>query len=273
MKKITKLITTLVLCVSCLCCSACFSLTPNSSKEDIDAVNGITTQGIIQATFAVYIQQYNPSILPGVEPTKSTSLGSGVIYEAENKGTELEPLYEYKLLTNNHVVYHDKSQYAKAEYVVQDCYGVKTDATLLCCDASYDLAVLTFTSSTLYPDLDFASLNPVEKTKVISIGYPLKQINAVTLGEVKEYSYVSVTASEQESNVKFKALKHTAPIAGGSSGGVVLTYDYKICGINFGAVEDENKNFKLACSIPVYKVKEYLKTNKAISDEKLGTQA
>ncbi len=273
MKKTIKLLTATLLFISCFFLSACMSILPGNSQEDIDAVNGVTTEGVIKATFAVYSQQYNPSLTPGVEPSKHTSLGSGVIYEAKDVGTTDAPEYEYKLLTNNHVTYHDKTKYSKIDYFVKDCFGEKITATLLCADANYDLAVITFKSKNLYPDLDFAIANPTVGTKVIAIGYPLQQINAVTLGKVSVYEYVSVNAKEEESNVKFKSLKHTAPIASGSSGGVVLTYDYKICGINFGAIEDDDGNFKSACAIPVYKVKEYLTQNNQISDEKLGMVA
>lgn len=272
MKKITKLLTTLILLLSLAFSSACVSISPNTSQEDIDAVNGITTQGVIKATFAVYCHMSNPGVVPALDGAKKTALGSGVIYESESIGTDSEPNYKYKLLTNNHVIYHNQAEYSKVEYYVKDCFGEKIDATLLCADPNYDLAVLTFTSKTLYPDLDFVASNPTVNTKVIAIGYPLKQINAVTLGKVLEYSGVNVNAEPYESNVKFNALKHSAPIAGGSSGGVVLTYDYKICAINFGAVEDKNDNFKMACAVPVYKVKEYLTLNNAVSSEKLQTE-
>ncbi|MBR6737072.1 MAG: trypsin-like peptidase domain-containing protein [Clostridia bacterium] len=273
MKRLKKLLAVFIAIISIFIYSSCITVTQNNSGDDINAVNGLTTQGVIRATFAVYSQQYNQSLIPGVEPTKQTSLGSGVIYEAENVGTSDNPEYSYKLLTNNHVIYQDVTKFNTVDYFVKDCYGERINATVISADPNYDLAVVTFKSETLYPDLDFTSANITVGTKLISVGYPHKQINAVTLGKAIEYSGVNVTASAKESNIKFKALKHSAPIYSGSSGGAVLTYDYKICAINFGAVEGDNNEFEMACAVPVQKVKEYLSLNNLISTEKLGEVA
>ena len=125
MKKITKFITAVILTLSVAFCSACISVLPNTSQSDVDAVNGITTKGIIKATFAVYCHQFNASSVPGIEGSQTTSLGSGVIYEAKSIGTDDNPEYEYKLLTNNHVVYHDTSKYNSVDYYVKDYIGNK----------------------------------------------------------------------------------------------------------------------------------------------------
>ena len=99
---------------------------------------------------------------------------------------------------------------------------------------------------------------------VVAIGQPIGIINAVTEGKVEKYITVSIPTengniNENVSNVKFNVIRHSAPLNSGSSGGVLLNKDYKICGINYAAalVEDDTE-FVTGYAVPVKKVLEFL---------------
>lgn len=66
-------------------------------------------------------------------------------------------------------------------------------------------------------------------------------------------------ANVNMSNVTFDVIRHSAPLNQGSSGGVLLDKDYKICGINYAAaVVEDSTEFVSGYAVPVLKVKEFL---------------
>lgn len=220
--------------------TSCISL---STSQDVNAINGITQNKIITATFSVNV--YKRTLMG----YNKVAQGSAVIFQKEETQNGE---FTYYLLTNNHVV--SEGNY----YMLEDCYGNEVNAVLYKNDANYDLAILTFTMPNDYSSLTFSSGDAIINQKVIAIGRPNGQINAVTLGKVKNYLYVEVdNAKKEESNVKFKVLEHTAPIDTGSSGGVVLNYSYQIVGINFACVL-EGDVFSSSYAVQTSKILEFI---------------
>ncbi len=242
-------------------CSIVFDKDNNGTPSlQGDLSNGVITEGIIEANFTITMVSYNVSVLGNVM-SESVSQGSGVIFE---KQSTLTNSYKYALLTNNHVIYKDTATYHRFDCTVRDCYGKTYPAQVVSYDPNYDLAVVTFTSETEYKSLDFANKNPKIEDEVVSIGQPHGIINAVTEGEVLKYMEVTIPTENDEvnaqiSNVNFEVIKHSAPINQGSSGGVLLDKDYKICGINYAAaVVEDSSEFVSGYAIPVQKVKQFL---------------
>ena len=185
----------------------------------------------------------------------SYAQGSGAIfYKKQNLGVN-QSGYTYYAITNNHVIHNT---YGASPYEVKDCYGKSFVAELICKDANYDLAVISFTSTKDYNVLTLAENDAVFGDDVIALGSPLGLMNSVTIGLVNFYGFVEVSnANKDESNVTFKVMKHDAPINTGSSGGVVLNLEYQICGVNYACDKDDNDKFVEGYAIPVTKLKEF----------------
>ena len=241
-------------------CSVVLDKLAGETEDHIDLSNGVITQGIIDANFTVCLSSYDLTPL-NKKTNETVSQGSGVVFE---KKALLDEEYIYYVLTNNHVIYKKVGYYSRFDYTVRDCYGQIYSAEVVAVDPNYDLAVVAFKSKQIYKALQFASKNPKAGDRVVSIGQPLGIVNAVTEGEVEKYLKVNLpsgdgTISEDISNVKFNVIKHNAPLNSGSSGGMLLDKDYKICGINYAAaaVEDSSE-FVSGYAIPVESVKQFL---------------
>ncbi|MBO5851013.1 MAG: serine protease, partial [Clostridia bacterium] len=201
------------------------------------------SKGIIKAVFTVDV--YNQVD----KNAEKCAQGSGVVFfRQEDFGSR----FAYYLLTNNHVISNGKS------YAVRDCYGKEYSATLVESDANYDLAILKFTATEVYTILNFVKSDVSIGDSVIAVGAPNGQINAVTLGSVVRYTFVTVDGHGSDSNVNFKVIEHDAPIYSGSSGGVLLNYSYEICGINYATSATEDGEFISAYAVSASKVLEFI---------------
>lgn len=267
MKKFKTALLLVVTLIFATIAPACINIIPGSSStSDAKVLNGVTTEKITEINFSVILD--SELAKPGKKSEKHRAQGSGVIFDYKTVPATFdeEGYYIYYLLTNNHVVYQNTEKYNSFEYFVVDCYGSQKPATVLAKDPNYDLAVMTFKSERLYKTVDFATENPLTGAKVIALGQPLGIVNSVTAGKVLNYTTVKVTNDNSkpisnQSNVAFSVIKHNAPINNGSSGGVLLNYNYQICGINYAAELDENGGFETAYAVPVLKVKEFLIAN------------
>lgn len=259
-KKLTILSLICALLMVFSSCSMILDKLGSETEEHIDLSNGVITEGIIDANFTVCLSSYDLNPF-NKKINESISQGSGVVFE--KKALEDEE-YIYYVLTNNHVIYKKVGYYSHFDYTIRDCYGQIYSASVVALDPSYDLAVVSFKSKQAYNVLQFASKNPIEGDRVVSIGQPLGIINAVTEGEVEKYLKVNLpsgdgTINEDISNVKFNVIKHNAPLNSGSSGGMLLDKDYKICGINYAAaVVEDSYEFVSGYAIPVESVKQFL---------------
>lgn len=209
------------------------------NEDDKSVVNSFIGEKM-SCNVTVHTAGYNLS--GNFLPVKTKAVeyqGSGVIYQKDN--------HEYYLLTNYHVIYCESSI---VEYTITDYYGRMYDAKYVGGLANYDLAVLKFSSPTDYSFVEFATLNPVGGSKVISLGQPKGQINAISLGKVLYYS----TVNSGDVQIDFSALGHSAPVNSGSSGGALLDYTGKLVGVNFAIAKDG----EMAFAIPIEKVIEFL---------------
>lgn len=259
-KKVTLLSLICALLVAFSSCSIILNRDGGEVEQPVDLSNGVITEGIIDANFTVTLSSYNLSPF-NKKVNETLSQGSGVVFD---KTALVDEEYVYYILTNNHVIYKHTSSFNHFDYTVRDCYGQVYSAEVVTLDPDYDLAVVKFKSNKEYKVLPFADKNPIIGDKVVSIGQPLGIINAVTEGKVEKYLTVSVPTDNGEvnteiSNVNFSVIRHSAPLNSGSSGGVLLDKDYKICGINYAAaVVEESSEFVSGYAIPVELVKKFL---------------
>ena len=168
--------------------------------------------------------------------------------------------YDYYVLTNNHVIYKDTSSYNSFSYSVTDAFNVEYNAQVIASDPNYDLAVVKFSSSESYPVRPLATANSMVGDKIIAIGQPSGQKNAITFGEVQGFTKTNITVNPNadKSNVQFEVYRHTAPIENGSSGGAVLDYEFNIVGVNYASSETQSGAHLYSFAIPILKVKEFL---------------
>ena len=176
-------------------------------------------------------------------------LGSGVIY-ASHEG-------EYYVLTNNHVVYD--TNLLGGGFTITDCYGKKYDGEFLYSQAAYDLAILKFTRGRdELNTLSFAQENPTVGQKVLCLGYPYGQANAITYGQVTKYRSGFIPGNPA-SSILFACIEHDAWMATGSSGGILMNSSCELVGVNFAIVPSAiTGEFKRGMTIPVEKVTEFL---------------
>jgi len=175
--------------------------------------------------------------------------GSGVIFKKEITSTTKT----YYVLTNYHVtksINNKVRQFTSTDYMDNVIIS-----NLVFEDKNYDLAVITFTSTTDYNVCKFAESNPLVGDGVFAIGQPLGQRNTITFGYVKQY----MIEEYDWCDINFECIFHTALINSGNSGGVLLNGDIELCGINFAAGEIlDTTTSSISVSIPVEKVKECL---------------
>ncbi len=186
----------------------------------------------------------------------NSASGSGVIFKEDEN--------YYYALTNYHVVQDEQlqivSDYVNNEYET----GLlnQSRVKVLCVNSSYDLAVIRFYKRESYPltVLSLAEKDVRINDKVIAIGAPKNNINAVTCGKILN-TKTSVKMNDKNSGyskVNFEVLLHDAFINEGSSGGLLMNYNYQIVGINFAVTQDDKGNVDKGVAIPVSKVKEFL---------------
>lgn len=231
-----------------------------NANENIDyeeAINGVT-QTAMQANFTVYL-----TAVRNFPATQGRSQGSGILYKRITSGTIYNRYYTYYLLTNNHVIYKDTANYNTFAYTVTDKNNVEYQAEVVAYNPNYDLAVVKFTSETVYEPLALASTNSKAGDKVIALGQPKGQKNAITFGEILGLATPTITVdpNTEMSNVKFEVYRHNAPINSGSSGGALINYNYEIVGLNYASSTDANGNYVSSFAVPVLKIKEFLTAN------------
>lgn len=193
-------------------------------------------------------------------------LGSGVILDSK----EDEDSYSYIALTNYHVISDAASLSVgwKQEREVYDYKNNKYDRyNILAFNKEKDLALILFhaqkeNNTEFLPAIKRSRINPTKDTLVISIGYPMGQVNSVTYGKVEGYKYVNI---QQEDNsvlqTDFKALSHSAPGNHGSSGGPLFDRNLNLVGLNFaGGQADQTGYSKDMWAIPVEIINNFIKS-------------
>lgn len=233
---------------------------PSSSTDgDVDyakLINKITTD-TIKACVNITTAEFNTQ--NATIPLKS-SIGSGVIFKATKKTADI---YHYYVLTNYHVAeLSDAYKYYK--YTITDYQGNEYNAL----DPSWlyndniknlckknDLAILEFETTIELKVLSMETKDPAINDTLISIGQPKGQQNAITMGNVKGYTSVSLQGGFVPS---FNVIAHDAPIDHGNSGGAILNTDLKLIGINFAGSWEDDGTFAYGYGIPIKTVRKFL---------------
>lgn len=182
---------------------------------------------------------------------KQSWQGSGIIF-ADSDGY-------YYALTNNHVIFND-TNYSNFALTAVDYAGKEYSADMVAAAASYDLALIKFKkSNNRLSVLTLRTTNPAVGEEIISIGQPLGQNNAITFGKVLGYEQITVgNATEEQSDVKFPALKHDAPTESGSSGGAILDLSLNICAIHYAGSKTDSGDYVAGYAIQAEKIVEFL---------------
>jgi len=177
----------------------------------------------------------------------SGALGSGFVFKKDSN--------YYYILTNDHVLISDDR--ANSEYTfVYDAFFNQYEATVVCRDSAYDMAVLKVSINSEFPTLKsikLANENPNRGDVVFSIGQPNGQLNSITIGKVVKYT--------ENPFVSYQIVLHNAWITNGSSGGMMINTNLEVVGINsWGGTENTYENHFGEAS-PVDKIKEFLLAN------------
>jgi S1-C subfamily serine protease len=186
-----------------------------------------------------------------VGQSQDSSTGSGVIF--------MEDETHYYALTNHHVIYVEEGESQSVR--VHDHMGNIYGATVLFKSNLYDLAVIRFQKdSTALRLVTFADQNAPLGDFVSVIGYPARQINAITLGDVVEYEPIQLTQSDPDIvDITFDVMAMDAPVKGGSSGSMVVDTSFNLVGILFAGTR-EGAEFTRSYAVPIEKVIEFLDT-------------
>lgn len=160
--------------------------------------------------------------------------GSGVIFHESDD--------YYYALTNYHVIDQD-ANYEHQVLNVIDYYDHTYNAFIYenTTDVNLDIAVIVFEKEANdLTVLDLVDGHISINTPVIAIGNPLGVRNIITYGDVVDYHQVT-TIDRYDNYVthSFRAIIHNAHTDHGSSGSMLINYDFKIVGINFASNEDE----------------------------------
>lgn len=214
----------------------------------LDLTKTTLTEDILKTNVVIEMVERKASVF-GTEVSSRVITGSGVIFkETESK---------YYALTNNHVVYKDEG-YDSFTYSVYDYKGYKYEATLEANKATYDLAIVSFNKTRELNVIEMAEDDAELNTSITAIGQPNGVTNTITTGSIKKYEKVTLDDSQNESNIKFDVIVHTAEIYSGSSGGALLDSNYKLVGINYAGAENQYGRCIESYAVPINKVKEFI---------------
>jgi S1-C subfamily serine protease len=181
------------------------------------------------------------------------STGSGVVY----KKIFNEPVYisgganyfDYYILTNYHVI--ERAVLYGNSILIRNYANVTTSGTLLAyqfhetetSNNDVDLAVIKVSAPMdLFYALELATSDYVfQQQTVISIGAPRSQMNTITVGKVLDNtSALFLSSITYKWKVFSNAIRHSALIDRGNSGGALIDLNMKIVGINFAGNPQTN---------------------------------
>jgi len=173
---------------------------------DLEAVILETKGKLLQANVFIRLTDGN-----------TATIGSGVIFD-QNESF-------YYALTNYHVIdgYQEQSKTVATYDLMSSDFDVIKSSEL------YDLAIIRF------PKFNRAAITPLEFEDelslggefVLSAGNPMGLVGSVTIGTILEYTTIETNLDESH-----EAIKHTALIGSGSSGGALVNMYGNLIGIN-----------------------------------------
>ena len=254
--------------VTALCAAAVFSFSGCQILDNLTVDYEAWSRQIAEKTLTSVVKiKKHESQLSGYED----SLGSGVIIH--KKGNMAYAL------TNHHVVEKKHTGWSVSYTVTDGFDGEHTLTGVEYKDASYDLALLSFSMYTtsspneIKNDLAVTSLaytNVATHAAIAHVSCPGGRHNATTFGKVLRYEPVTLTGETAGEGVTFPVMAHNAFSLGGSSGGLVLNYDMKLVGIEFACGYTQDDEFVEGYAIPVEKVREFLLAAELATGEDYG---
>ena len=138
-----------------------------------------------------------------------------------------------------------------------DYYSQFPEATLEYYDEAYDLAVLSFKSENAYVALPISQKSPDYKEQIGTMSNPYNQSrNFITTGYI--ISKKPISFGDDLTTGEYEVIKHSAKIAMGSSGSVLLNRDLEIIGINLGGGETIFGQFQHGLAMPSDKILDFL---------------
>ncbi len=214
-----------------------------------ERVNKISLE-IMKSNVTVTTHVYTPLLFLRVR--EKEFFGSGVIFY-ENDDF-------YYVLTNQHVVALLRNT-TTASYQIIDYQQKVYDAYLYEGSQSVDddLAILFFEKGDKeYPLMVMNERELEVGEPVIAIGQPNGQKNTITFGTIEAFTATNVKNRYGESTFRdFLAIKHSAFVDSGSSGGMLLNYNLQLIGVNFAGLEEDDMHL-YTFSIPVSVILSYL---------------
>lgn len=214
-----------------------------------ERVNKISLE-IMKSNVTVTTHVYTPLLFLRVR--EKEFFGSGVIFY-ENDDF-------YYVLTNQHVVALLRNT-TTASYQIIDYQQKVYDAYLYEGSQSVDddLAILFFEKGDKeYPLMVMNERELEVGEPIIAIGQPNGQKNTITFGTIEAFTATNVKNRYGESTFRdFLAIKHSAFVDSGSSGGMLLNYNLQLIGVNFAGLEEDDMHL-YTFSIPVSVILSYL---------------
>lgn len=171
------------------------------------------------------------------------SIGSGIIYKYD------ADLNKYYVVTNQHVVEDGHS------FAIRFADGSTIVATLRGVDELVDLAVLTFTSTLVFPVAKWGDSDAVTKgTVVLAVGNPegYDYFNSVSMGIVSGLNRYFDIDGDDIRDMFVNYIQHDSAINSGNSGGALMNLDGEVIGINvlkLAAVETESMGFAIPSNL------------------------
>ena len=194
--------------------------------------------------------------------TNHNGVGSGVIFDKKDN--------TYYVVTAKHVINIENSKFKiftkdtkfsgqtiKADDNVNfeipdaDYYESLLDSKIEYISDTTDLAILSFEYDGDLTVLDFESNKPSKNDKIMVIGHPEGNKYQISYGYIK---------SDLKDFRGDKVIEHNAYMKQGNSGGVALTKNMKIVGINIAGSFTLLGHYKVGYMIPYDIVKDNIKT-------------
>lgn len=186
--------------------------------------------------------------------------GSGVIFEKTDGA--------YYALTAAHVVSAENAQLlvftVNTEMKTDEIPGIdysvlsqETYESMYTAESVYvssrdDLAVIRFTAEEALSVVEFADADPAKDDRILCVGNPENEWFAISYGKVTSGMEKFGESTDHPSN----AMKHSAYIQVGSSGGAAFGENMKLVGVTPGAsLSPDGKTFYYGVLIPVSEIR------------------
>ncbi|HQB80041.1 MAG TPA: trypsin-like peptidase domain-containing protein [Bacilli bacterium] len=196
--------------------------------------------------------------------------GSGVVYQGTiylKNGTTKDIAaflesdevdhFEYKMITNRHVVTTEKGVKVSKVQVYDGDLDTNYNATILGTDNKVDLAVISFSSPKYIRPLEFADSDLLKQGQfAIALGSPegYEFYNSATFGIISHAKRYLADDTDNDGTSDWDAeyIQHDVAINPGNSGGALINLEGKLVGINtlkLASTEIEGMGFAIPSNL------------------------